>query len=130
MKKTFKQFIVAAFAIVIGATGLSMPALADCSGVGGGVSGGVNCASEGQDKRELFGPSGIFTTVVNFLLFLIGIIAVLMIIYGGIQYSLSAGDSGKITNAKNTILYAVVGLIIAILAFAIVNFVSGTFTGK
>ena len=50
-----------------------------------------------------------------------------MIIYGGIQYTTSAGDSGKVTNAKNTILYAIVGLIVSILAYAIVNFVTNAF---
>jgi hypothetical protein len=46
-----------------------------------------------------------------------------MIIYGGIQYVISVGDSGKVAKAKNTIIYAVVGLIVAILSYAIVNFV-------
>jgi hypothetical protein len=61
--------------------------------------------------------------VVNVILFVLGAIAVIMIIIGGIRYVVSAGDSGAITGAKNTILYAVIGLVVALLAFAIVNFV-------
>ncbi len=65
--------------------------------------------------------------VVNILLFVIGIIAVIVIIIGGIRYTTSGGDSGQVSGAKNTILYAIIGLIIAILAYAIVNFVIGAF---
>ena len=51
------------------------------------------------------------------------IIAVIVIIIGGIFYMTSQGDPGKVSRAKNTILYAVIGLIVSLLAFAIVNFV-------
>ena len=63
----------------------------------------------------------------NTLLTFAGIIAVIMIIVGGIMYSLSAGDSKKAATAKDTILYAVIGLVITLLAGAIVNFVLKTF---
>lgn len=62
-------------------------------------------------------------TVVNFLLWLIGILSVIMIIFGGIKYTTSGGDSGKLTSAKNTIIYSVIGLLVAIFAYAIVNLV-------
>jgi phosphotransferase system glucose/maltose/N-acetylglucosamine-specific IIC component len=61
--------------------------------------------------------------LVNNLLFILGSIAVLVVIYGGITYSMSAGDPALVTKAKNTIIYAVVGLIVAISAYAVVNFV-------
>lgn len=67
------------------------------------------------------------TDLIGLLLFAIGIIAVIMIIIGGIRYVTSNGDSSQVTSAKNTILYAVVGLIVALLAYAIVNFVIGAF---
>lgn len=69
----------------------------------------------------------IVMIVVNTLLFVIGIISVIMIIIGGIMYTTSAGDSGAVTKAKNTILYAVIGLVVALLALAIVNWVVGQF---
>ena len=57
------------------------------------------------------------------MLFIIGVLSVIMIIYGGIIYVISAGDSGRVSKAKNTIMYAIVGLVVALLAYAIVNFV-------
>lgn len=65
--------------------------------------------------------------VVNTMLFILGIIAVIMIVIGGIRYVVSNGDSTAVAGAKNTILYAVIGLVVAILAYAIVNFVVTTF---
>lgn len=62
-------------------------------------------------------------TMVNAFLFLIGAVAVIMIIYGGFRYVTSAGDSSAVTSAKNTIIYAAVGLVVAISAYAVVNFV-------
>lgn len=61
--------------------------------------------------------------IINGLLFCLGIVSVLMIIYGGIRYTISGGDSNSVVAAKNTILYAVIGLVVAMMAYAIVNFV-------
>ncbi len=61
--------------------------------------------------------------IINFALGVIGFVAVAFIIIGGVQYMTSQGDPGKITRAKNTIMYSVIGLVISLLAFAIVNFV-------
>lgn len=72
---------------------------------------------------DLFGDTGVFRQVTNTVLYIVGIIAVIMLIIGGIRYLLSGGDSKKVTDAKNTVLYAIIGLVIAFLAFAIVNFV-------
>lgn len=65
--------------------------------------------------------------VISTLFFAIGAIAVIVIVVGGIKYATADGDSGKIASAKNTILYAVVGLVVALLANAIVFFVVGRF---
>lgn len=77
---------------------------------------------KGTDDKVL-GPNGILTNVINLLLTIIGIISVIMIIVGGIRYTTSGGDSGQINSAKDTIIYAIVGVVIAILSFAIVNWV-------
>jgi hypothetical protein len=55
----------------------------------------------------------------------VGGLAVLFLVIGGIRYSISNGDASQIQQAKNTILYAVIGLIIAVSAFAIIQFVAG-----
>ena len=72
---------------------------------------------------DLFGDTGVFKQVTNTILYIVGIIAVIMLIIGGIRYVISGGDAKKVIDAKNTVLYAIIGLIIAFLAFAIVNFV-------
>ena len=63
--------------------------------------------------------------VINYLLYAAGILAVVMIVVAGLQMVTSAGDAGAVTKAKRTLVYAVVGLAIVILAYAIVNFVVG-----
>ncbi len=63
------------------------------------------------------------TSAINMLSLVVGVVAVIMVIVGGLKYVTSQGDSGGITSAKNTILYAVVGLIIVALAQVMVRFV-------
>ena len=97
------------------------------------VSAANQNVNRAQDGVEAIGGTGagnnansftnLIENIINLLLFIIGAIAVIMIIIGGIRYTLSNGDQGAVTSAKNTILYAVVGLVIAIMAYAIVNFV-------
>lgn len=67
--------------------------------------------------------NSIITTVINLFSVIVGIIAVIMIIYSGLRYITSGGDSAKITSAKNTIVYAIIGLIVVALAQFIVKFV-------
>ena len=73
--------------------------------------------------EDLFGNSGVFKQVTNMILYIVGVVAVIMLIIGGIKYVTSGGDAKKVTDAKNTVLYAIIGLVVAFLAFAIVNFV-------
>lgn len=63
--------------------------------------------------------------VINILLFVVGAAAVIMLIIGAIRYVVSAGDQQAVAGAKNTIIYAIVGIVVAVMAFAIVNFVIG-----
>jgi hypothetical protein len=66
-------------------------------------------------------------SIINTLLLIIGIVAVIVIVLGGFRYVTSNGDQNSITAAKNTILYAVIGLIVAIMASLIVNVVLAQF---
>lgn len=79
-----------------------------------GVNGGTAASGNLMD---------LIKKIINVVLGVVGIIAVVMMIIGGISFITSQGDAGKVTKARNTILYGVVGLIVALLAFAIVNFV-------
>jgi hypothetical protein len=96
----------------------------------GGLSGGANCAQGANQQSDLFGSNGVFKTITNVLLFVIGAISVIMLIIGGIRYVVSGGDSSAVTSAKNTILYAIVGIVVAILAYALVNFVISSFAAN
>lgn len=125
----FKRFSVAATVLVAVTVGLfaAQPALAapanvfqPCSG-DAASSGTAICGN--QDDQTLFGPGSAWNKILNTLIYVIGAASVLMIVIGGLRYTLSGGDSGAITSAKNTILYAVIGIIIAALAYPIVNFV-------
>jgi heme/copper-type cytochrome/quinol oxidase subunit 2 len=64
-------------------------------------------------------------TIINLMLYIVGIASVIMLVFGGIRYTTSAGNDSNLTKAKQTITYSIVGLVVAILAFAIVNFVIG-----
>jgi cytochrome bd-type quinol oxidase subunit 2 len=67
--------------------------------------------------------STTIASVINILLFIVGAISVLMIIIAGIMYAVSTGDTTRITRAKDAILYAIIGLVVSFLAYAIVNWV-------
>ena len=95
------------------------------------IAEGVDCARGDGTRQNLFGGNGsLFAIVTNVLLFLIGAVSVIMLIVGGFRYVLSNGDSTQVTNAKNTILYAVIGIIVALLAYALVNFVVSSFIAQ
>lgn len=105
---------------------------ADCSdpdfatGTGAGITDGANCAKSDSNTDTLFGSTGIFHTIANVLIYLVGAIAVIMLIIGGLRYVISQGNKDSVNSAKDTILYAVIGIVVAILAYAIVNFVTGS----
>lgn len=85
----------------------------------------TGCGEIAGSKNNL-NNNNLMTTlnqIINVIIGVIGFIAVVVIILGGVQYTTSAGDSGKVKTAKNTIMYGIIGLIIALLAFSIVNFV-------
>lgn len=131
MKSLFKKVaatIMVVSALVLG-VGVSAPVYAaDCGVVSAGISQGAECAKPTNAPANLFGQNSIFVTVTNILLFIIGAIAVIMLIVGGIRYVVSAGDQTAVTSAKNTILYAIIGIIVAFLAYAAVNFISSQLT--
>lgn len=84
------------------------------------------CIANNGNTTTLFGTGSIFQTITNTALFIIGALSVIMLIYGGIKYVLSSGDAKQVESAKNTIMYAIIGVIVALLAGAIVNFVLTT----
>lgn len=120
MKKVKAAMIV--FVALLGMTFFTTPLVAGATPASE-INSGVK--SVGGDSGGGLGPQ--LKIVVNILLYILGAIAVIMIVIGGIRYTTSNGDSGSIKSAKDTILYSVVGLVIAMLAYAIVNFVVQSF---
>lgn len=120
-------------ALVLGLSFVATPAYAVTDGTcdSGDISfsEGADCARGTDQATNLFGDGGIFATITNVLLFLIGAISVIMLIIGGIRYVISGGDQAQVTSAKNTILYAIIGIVVAFLAYAAVRFVTSSLAG-
>lgn len=99
---------------------------ATCTGANLQYTDDVNsneCNFGGMDANEKL--NRIISEVINLFSIIVGIVAVLMIIVGGFRYIISGGDTGNVTSAKNTILYAIIGLIIVVFAQFIVKFILG-----
>jgi hypothetical protein len=89
-----------------------------CNGVGA-AAGGSGCASADGEPTV----NSLVTSIVNILSWVVGVLAVIMLIFAGFQYVTSGGDSGKIGNAKNTMIYAIVGIAVVAFSQTIVKFV-------
>lgn len=86
-----------------------------------GGADGAECAADDKDAGTRI--DSLVKNVINVVSLIVGVVAVIMIIIGGLRYVTSNGDSGQVGNAKNTIMYAVIGLIVVALAHVIVRFV-------
>lgn len=136
MKLNIKKNLLTLLAVP--ALALSVSAVVPAFAGAVSIQDGANSAQGDGTSSCLFGNEAgcdgsqtpIFKTITNVLLFIIGAVSVIMLILGGIRYTVSQGDSSAITSAKNTILYAIIGIVVAILAYAAVNFVIGSFTPK
>ena len=104
----------------------------------GGVVGAQGMISPGDNPSAVGGATGgegsfrqIVLNIVNFILYFLGLIAVIMVIYGGITYVTSAGNQESVEKAKKIIMYAVIGIIIVLISFALVNtIISGAGVGQ
>ena len=122
MKKSIISIAIMTCA-VFGASVLSTASLS--GSVSAQVSDGINTATTSEMKgKSIDGDKGLIKTVVNVLLWAVGILSVIMIIFSGLRYITSAGDASKTKSAQSTLTYSVVGLIVAIMAYAIVNMVT------
>ena len=124
-----KKIITAALILMLGAAtmtfvGTTLAEAASCGSASECINQGMTASGTSSTPKSL---GSILTTVTNILLFLMGAISVIMIIVGGIRYATSQGDQTQVQSAKNTILYSIVGIVVAILAYAAVNFVISSF---
>lgn len=124
MIKKIVQSIVAV-ALVLGAINLVVAPQAVALDPADQIENGIDAAGGGGASNNNL--PRLIKNIVNILLYVLGAISVIMIVIGGIRYATSGGDSSGVTNAKNTVLYSVVGLVVAMLAYAIVNWVIDAF---
>ena len=90
------------------------------------LSGGADAAGAGTGiSNDL---PHFFAKIANILIYIVGAVAVIMLIIGGLRYVVSQGDSAAVKQAKDIILYGVIGVIVAIVAYAIVHFIAGALT--
>ena len=134
MKKITTLSLSLASVLAIGLVAFApVPVSATCAGVTGAANIAACSACEAQEGStwadgECTGNNNTdlnatIRTVINIMLFVIGILAVIMIIFSGIRYVISRGKDAEIKAAKDTLMYSIVGLVVAIIAFAIVQWV-------
>ena len=141
LKKNFIKDLVMILAIVFGGFYMSSPVFAGCTGskdpncnkvcsdsnIDDAQKAAAGCDMSTAKEDQL--PSRI-NNIITIVATSVGILAVLVIVIGGQRYLVSGGDPGKIKQAKDMILYAVIALIVAGLAYAIVTFISSNLTSN
>lgn len=113
--------------LLVGLFGVLSPITSANSGIdicSGDGSGSIYCENRSDGETKV---NSIVGNVVNVLLMAVGVISIIMIVVGGILFALSSGDAQKAAKARNTVLYAVIGLVVSLFAAAIVNFVFNRF---
>ena len=130
--KKIKRIITSIIAIAAIFAPAAVPALAGAQEIEKNLQCGANlkfdnpeggCETDDSGSTAAQRVDQIVSQIINILSLAVGVVAVVMIIIGGFKYVTSGGDSGNVTGAKNTILYAVVGLVVVALAQVIVRFV-------
>ena len=137
MIKKMKRIVLSLAASAALLLPVAIPAVASAATFdpAGGLNCGTNielsetgtCATTG-DGDATTKVNNAVSLALNLFSAVVGIIAVVMIIVGGVKYITSGGDSGNVASAKNTILYAIIGLVVVALAQIIVRFVLARFT--
>lgn len=123
--KNIKNYILAGLMVVFAVTAL-VPSVAFAATAKDSICEGAALAGGGSGCTVAAGEStvsSVITAAINILSIVVGVIAVIMIIIGGLKYIMSSGDSNNINSAKNTILYAIIGLVVVAFAQIIVKFV-------
>lgn len=128
IQQNFKKIVLVAVLLVAGVA-LLAPAAAGAQDIqnslcaGANLSVGSNCQSGVTDQQATDRINALIGDIINILSLIVGVVSVIMIIIGGFRYITSGGDSNSVTTAKNTILYAIIGLVIVALAQTIVRFI-------
>lgn len=137
MSRTIKQFLIVTGLMTAALTIFAFAPSVLAQGAAGGVSVGGGALSDSDVPdivKNLSGGSGsireLALRIVNFFLLFLGLVAVIMVIYGGILYVTAAGKDDQVGTAKKVILYAIIGIVIIALSFAMVNTILKAGTGE
>lgn len=127
-KSIRKTVAVLVAGLALAAVSVVAPVAVKAADIGGNLKCGSNLDASGAGCNSDVDTgssnlNNIITDIVNIFSVIVGIVSVIMIIYGGFRYVTSGGDSGNVSSAKNTIIYAVIGLVVVALAQFIVQFV-------
>jgi hypothetical protein len=135
LKRIRSYLIIAVTSLTLSAPVIipAMPASAACGNVGSAINSGIN-DTQGTGAAQACGTGGSITSgisslaakIVKLFSIVVGVISVVMIIFAGFKYVTSGGESSNVSGAKNTLVYAIVGLIIVALAQLIVRYVLNT----
>jgi Type IV secretion system pilin len=131
IKKLFSFAMLSVLALSALSSFVSAPiAYAQLTPSANKLCGGTNCpvVNPGNVQGGKDGIVGLIISAAQLLTFIFAAVAVLFLVWGGVQYVTSGGDDGRVKNAKNTILYAIIGLVITIVAYAIVGVISNLLT--
>jgi len=132
--KNFKTRLATHAAVAYGtAAGLMATAAAQTTDTRGAFFGGDDAPGISGIRTETGRDGGLVNTItglVNSLLTLLGIVAVLIIIYAGVRLIISRGDDKAVQDARKTLLYAVFGFVLIVLSYQIVNFIVGILGGE
>ena len=119
-----KKIVIVVALLVAGLFGLVIPSTVFATDpICDKLSGDARIAAGCGTETSVVGNTAV--NIINIFLYVVGVVAVIMIIYGGFLFMTSSGDAGKVAKAKSVLLYAVIGLVVTVLAYAIVKFVIG-----
>lgn len=121
MKKIIQIIMPVLMAFMVLAVPLSVHAATPAEEACQGIEAAGGSCSTGSGANDSF--KKLITSIVNILSLIVGAVSVVMIIIGGFRYVISGGDSNGVQGAKNTIMYAIIGLVIVLFAQVIVAFV-------
>jgi len=126
MKKTIFTILAVLSLAFVGTSLSPTHVYADCPDPGSSKSQVLNGVGQTQVDGKKCDESGVthaISSIVSILSLIVGIVAIIMIIFAGFKYLTSGGEAGRVSSAKNTLLYALIGLAVAALAQVLVNFV-------
>lgn len=124
-----KKMILSALIVVCSVFGFSAISVASLSTnvsaqAADNVKKGITTATTADmGNKSIAGEGGLISILINFLLWTVGVLSVVMIIFSGFRYITSAGDAAKTKSAQTALTYSIVGLIVAVLAWVIVKMI-------